>query len=41
MSRKVWSNCAVANFEDLFLSDGEVQFKVKYNPKISSIKTTL
>lgn len=41
ISRHIWSNQVEAKFEDLFLSDGETQFKVKYNPKVSSIKTTL
>ena len=41
ISRRIWSNQEKAKFEDLFLSDGETQFKIKYNPKVSSIKTTL
>lgn len=41
ISRRIWSNQVEAKFEDLFLSDGETQFKVRYNPKVSSIKTTL
>lgn len=40
-SKKIWSNLSQAWFEDLFLTDGKQQFKIKYNPKVSSIKTTL
>jgi hypothetical protein len=28
------------DFEDAFLFDGEKQLKIKYNPEISSFKTT-
>lgn len=41
ISRRIWSNTTKAKFEDLFLSDGDVSFKVKFNPKITSVKTTL
>lgn len=30
-----------ANFEDIFLGDAERQLKIRFNPKISSFKTTL
>ena len=30
-----------AYFEDSFLFDGKIQLKIKYNPKVSSFKTTL
>lgn len=40
-SKKVWSNLTQAWFEDLFLTDGKQQLKIKYNPKVSSIKTTV
>lgn len=40
-SKKIWSNLQWAWFEDLFLTDGKQQFKIKYNPKVSSIKTTI
>lgn len=29
------------DFEDMFLSDGERQLRIKFNPKVSSFKTTL
>ena len=29
------------DFEDMFLSDGERQLKIRFNPKVSSFKTTL
>lgn len=31
----------VADFEDAFLYDGQRQLKIRFNPKISSIKTTI
>jgi hypothetical protein len=30
-----------ADFEDMFLWDGERQLKIRFNPKVSSFKTTL
>lgn len=38
-SSRIISNLVRANFEDMFLYDGEVQLKIKYNPKVSSFKT--
>lgn len=40
-SNRLESNEVYAYFEDAFLYDGERQLKIKYNPKISSFKTTL
>ena len=31
----------LADFEDMFLWDGEKQLKIRFNPKVSSFKTTL
>ena len=33
--------CVIARFEDMFLYDGKRQLKIRFNPKISSFKTTL
>lgn len=41
ISNRVESNEVYAEFEDAFLYDGERQLKIKYNPKVSSFKTTL
>ncbi len=40
-SNRMLSNSITANFEHCFLYDGKRQLKIKYNPKISSFKTTL
>lgn len=40
-SNKIESNIIQADFEYAFLYDGERQLKIKYNPKISSFKSTL
>ena len=40
-SNKIESNVVEADFEHAFLYDGERQLKIKYNPKVSSFKTTL
>ncbi len=37
----IWEDYVTADFEDIFLYDGERQFKVRYNPKISSFKATI
>lgn len=39
-SDRVWSNTVFCDFEDMFLFDGEKQLKIKFNPKVSSFKTT-
>ena len=39
-SNKMLSNTVTADFEDIFLYDGERQLKLKFNPKVSSFKTT-
>ena len=40
-SDKILSQLIFADFEDMFLSDGERQLKIRFNPKVSSFKTTL
>ena len=37
-SDKVISNSVIADFEDMFLWDGEKQLKIRFNPKVSSFK---
>lgn len=37
-SDKVISNSVMADFEDMFLWDGEKQLKIRFNPKVSSFK---
>ena len=38
-SARIMSNAAVGYFEDILLYDGKRQLKIRYNPKISSVKT--
>ena len=40
-SNKMVSNKVLINFEDIFLFDGERQLKIRFNPKISSFKSTV
>ena len=40
-SDRILSNEVFVDFEDAFLFDGERQLKIKYNPKVSSFKTTI
>lgn len=40
-SKCLYSNSVIANFEDIFLSDGERTLKVRFDPKVSSFKTVL
>ena len=40
-SNRMISEEVYTDFEDAFLFDGERQLKIKYNPKISSFKTTV
>ena len=40
-STKIISNLVAADFEDMFLYDGEKQLRIRYNPKVSSFKTTV
>ena len=40
-SERKLSNTITAEFEHMFLSDGEKQLKIKYNPKVSSFKDTI
>lgn len=35
------SNTIFADFEDVFLYDGELQLKIRFNPKVTSFKDTL
>lgn len=41
ISNRIISNAIEANFDDIFLFDGERQLKIKFNPKVSSFKQTL
>ncbi len=41
VSEIVYSGEVFADFEDLFLFDGERQLKIKFDPKISSFKNTI
>lgn len=41
ISQRIKSKPITVDFEDMFLSDGERQLKIKFNPKVSSFKTTL
>lgn len=40
-SKRIESNAIQVDFEHSYLYDGERQLKIKFNPKISSFKTTL
>ena len=40
-SNKLESNSVKVEFEDMYLYDGEHQLKIRFNPKVSSFKTTL
>lgn len=40
-SNRILSNKIYADFEDMFLFDGEKQLKIRFNPKVSSFKTTV
>ena len=40
-SNKLESNSVKVEFEDMYLYDGERQLKIRFNPKVSSFKTTL
>ena len=40
-SERILSDVITADFEHAFLFDGTKQLKIKYNPKVSSFKTTL
>ena len=40
-SERILSNKIYVDFEDAFLFDGKRQLRLRYNPKISSFKTTL
>lgn len=40
-SKRLISNPVYADFEDMFLIDGKKQLKIRFNPKVSSMKDTL
>lgn len=40
-STKSVSNVVLADFEDMFLFDGDRQLKIRFNPKVSSFKNTI
>ena len=40
-SSRIYSDIFYANFEDMYLYDGEKLLKIRYNPKIDSFKATL
>ena len=40
-SNKIYSNEVYADFEHAFLFDGKRQLKIKYNPKVASLKATV
>lgn len=40
-SSRIESEAVFADFEDMFLSDGTRQLKIRFNPKVSSFKTTI
>jgi len=40
-SKRIHLGTVKADFEDAFLFDGERQLKIRFNPKVSSFKTTL
>lgn len=40
LTRRVRSDPVIADFEDMFLYDGKIQLKIRFNPKVSSFKIT-
>lgn len=40
-SNRILTDWIAVEFEDMFLSDGERQLKIEYNPKVSSFKNTI
>jgi hypothetical protein len=40
-SDRIISNSVFSDFEDAFLYDGEKQLKIRFNPKVTSFKTTV
>ena len=40
-SQKLFSNIIISDFEDIFLFDGERQLKIRFNPKVTQLKTTI
>lgn len=40
-STRLLSNSVIADFEDIFLYDGDRQLRVSFNPKVSSFKTNV
>lgn len=41
LSQQIESNEVMADFEDMFLYDGNKQIKIRFNPKVSSFKETI
>jgi hypothetical protein len=40
-SERIISNTVVADYEDMFLYDGSVQLKVRFNPQVNTFKTDI
>lgn len=40
-SKRLVSDFIIADFEDMFLSDGDRQLRVRFNPKVTSMKNTI
>ena len=40
-SKRLYSNIVTADFEDMFLLDGEKQLRVRFNPKVSKYSKTI
>lgn len=40
-SERIESNSITVQFDDMFLSDGQVQLKIMFNPQVSSFKETI
>ena len=40
-SRRIFSKPVLIDFEDMFLMDGERSLKIRFNPKVSSLKDTI
>ena len=40
-SKRLVSDFIIADFEDMFLSDGDRQLRIRFNPKVTSMKNTI
>ena len=40
-SERIISNTVTADFEDMFLYDGSVQLKIRFNPQVNTFKTDI